>query len=204
MYIFKISTKRQIFWYPSRPIQRKKVSISQKGQWTPLKIWKVKNGRNRSKFRKIFFYKQILDFHCLSKIVWHTSKLWNFVNITGLYCTRTCTFWESNKQLQDLPKSYLSQRLTSDIIFILGREENNDFFFTSSTVLHSHLKNHSLSISFLDNLKVPKHEIFLTELIILSYPIWIGDLGSTAKNWFVWNVRGIFAILFFYRLLSMR
>ncbi len=35
-------------------------------------------------------------------------------------------------------------------------------------------------------LKVPKHEIFLTELIILSYPIWIGDLGSTVKNWFVW------------------
>jgi hypothetical protein len=31
-------------------------------------------------------------------------------------------------------------------------------------------------------LKVPKHEIFLTELIILSYPIWTGDLGSTAKN----------------------
>ncbi len=35
------------------------------------------------------------------------------------------------------------------------------------------------------SLKVPKHEIFLTELIILSYPIWIGDLGSTAKNGFV-------------------
>jgi hypothetical protein len=35
---------------------------------------------------------------------------------------------------------------------------------------------------FLASLKVPKHEIFLTELIILSYPIWIGDLGSTAKN----------------------
>jgi hypothetical protein len=31
------------------------------------------------------------------------------------------------------------------------------------------------------NLKVFKHEIFLTELIILSYPIWTGDLGSTAK-----------------------
>ncbi len=49
-----------------------------------------------------------------------------------------------------------------------------------------------------------KHEIFLTELIILGSPIWTGDLGSTAKNWFVWNVRVIFAILFFYRLLSMR
>jgi hypothetical protein len=34
-------------------------------------------------------------------------------------------------------------------------------------------------------LKVPKREIFLTELIILSYPIWTGDLGTKAKNRFV-------------------
>ena len=31
-------------------------------------------------------------------------------------------------------------------------------------------------------LKVPKREIFLTELIILRYPIWTGDLGTKAKN----------------------
>jgi hypothetical protein len=35
------------------------------------------------------------------------------------------------------------------------------------------------------HLKVPKREIFLTELIILSYPIWTGDLGTKAKNRFV-------------------
>jgi hypothetical protein len=29
------------------------------------------------------FYKQILDFHCPSKILCHTSILWNFVKITG-------------------------------------------------------------------------------------------------------------------------
>jgi hypothetical protein len=34
-------------------------------------------------------------------------------------------------------------------------------------------------------LKVPKREIFLTELNILSYPIWTGDLGTKAKNGFV-------------------
>ena len=34
-------------------------------------------------------------------------------------------------------------------------------------------------------LKVPKREIFLTELIILSYPIWTGDLGTKAKNRFL-------------------
>jgi hypothetical protein len=34
-------------------------------------------------------------------------------------------------------------------------------------------------------LKVPKREIFLTELIILSYPIWTGDLGTKVKNQFV-------------------
>jgi hypothetical protein len=30
-------------------------------------------------------------------------------------------------------------------------------------------------------LQVPKREIFLTELIILSYHIWTGDLGTKAK-----------------------
>ncbi len=34
-------------------------------------------------------------------------------------------------------------------------------------------------------LKVPKHEIFVTELIILSHPIWIGDLRNEPKNRFV-------------------
>ncbi len=34
-------------------------------------------------------------------------------------------------------------------------------------------------------LKVPKREIFVTELIILSHPIWIGDLRNEPKNRFV-------------------
>ncbi len=37
----------------------------------------------------------------------------------------------------------------------------------------------------LPDLKVPKREIFLTELIILSYSIWIGDLGTKGTNSFV-------------------
>ncbi len=40
-------------------------------------------------FEKRFFYKQILDFHCPSKILCHTSNLWNFVKITGPYYTCT-------------------------------------------------------------------------------------------------------------------
>ncbi len=39
------------------------------------------------------------------------------------------------------------------------------------------------------SLKVPKREIFETELIILSHPIWIGDLRTKAKNRFVRIVR---------------
>ncbi len=31
-------------------------------------------------------------------------------------------------------------------------------------------------------LKVPKREIFVTEFIILSHPIWIGDLRNEPKN----------------------
>ncbi len=53
------------------------------GTMNSFKTEKVKNGRNRSKFRKTVFYKQILDFHCPSKILCHTPKLWNFVKITG-------------------------------------------------------------------------------------------------------------------------
>ncbi len=48
-------------------------------------------------------------------------------------------------------------------------------------------------------LKVPKREIFETELIILSDPIWIGDLRTKAKNRFVSIVRLLSGILFFYR-----
>ncbi len=32
------------------------------------------------------------------------------------------------------------------------------------------------------SLKVPKREIFVTELSVLSHPIWIGDLRTKAKN----------------------
>jgi hypothetical protein len=35
------------------------------------------------------------------------------------------------------------------------------------------------------HLKVPKREIFVTELITLSDPIWIGDLRIEPKNPFV-------------------
>jgi hypothetical protein len=46
-------------------------------------------------------------------------------------------------------------------------------------------------------LKVPKREIFITELYILSYPNWVGDLRTEPKIPFVFSVRLIFAILFF-------
>jgi hypothetical protein len=37
----------------------------------------------------------------------------------------------------------------------------------------------------MEHLKVPKREIFVTELYTLSEPIWVGDLGTEAKNPFV-------------------
>ncbi len=36
-----------------------------------------------------------------------------------------------------------------------------------------------------DTLKVPKREIFVTELFTLSDPIWIGDMRIEPKNLFV-------------------
>ncbi len=57
---------------------------------------------------------------------------------------------------------------------------------------------------FCNTLKVPKREIFVTELIILSHPIWIGDLRNKAKNRFVRIVRLLFVISVFFRWLSVR
>jgi hypothetical protein len=48
-------------------------------------------------------------------------------------------------------------------------------------------------------LKVPKREIFVTELFILSDPIWVGDLRNEPNKPFVLSVRLIFTILFLYR-----
>ena len=69
---------------------------------------------------------------------------------------------------------------------------------------HFTIMYQSEKIFIVNGLKVPKREIFVTELIILSHPIWIGDLRTKAKNRFVWIVRLLFAILFFYRWLSVR
>jgi hypothetical protein len=54
------------------------------------------------------------------------------------------------------------------------------------------------------HLKVPKREIFVTELITLRHPISIGDLRTKAKNLFVRIVRLLLAILVFFRWLSVR
>jgi hypothetical protein len=45
-------------------------------------------------------------------------------------------------------------------------------------------------------LKVPKREIFMTELFILSDPSWVGDLRSEPDRSFVLSIRLIFTTLF--------
>ncbi len=44
-------------------------------------------------FEKLFFYKQVLDFHIPFKILCHTSKSWNFVKILALVILRP-QHWE--------------------------------------------------------------------------------------------------------------
>jgi hypothetical protein len=39
-----------------------------------------------------------------------------------------------------------------------------------------------LVLTFIATLKVPKREIFVTELFILSDPNWVGDLRNESKN----------------------
>ncbi len=48
--------------------------------------WKGQKWKKPLKISKNGFYKQILDLQCPSKILCHTSNLWNFVKITGPYC----------------------------------------------------------------------------------------------------------------------
>ncbi len=81
MYIFEISTKRRIA--PFDLFKEKKFSSLRRDNELFWELKKVKNGQNRSKFRKTVFYKQILDFQCPSNILCHTSNFWNFVKITG-------------------------------------------------------------------------------------------------------------------------
>ncbi len=50
---------------------------------------------------------------------------------------------------------------------------------------------------FSNDLKVPKREIFVTELIILSHPIWIGDLRNEPKN-DLYELLGCYSPFFFF------
>ncbi len=52
-----------------------------------VQVQKCKEPLNISKNN--FFYKHVLDFHRPFKILFNTSKLWNFVNITGPLCAYT-------------------------------------------------------------------------------------------------------------------
>ncbi len=79
--------KDGFFDAPFDLFKEKKFSSLRRGNELIWELKKVKNRRNRLKFRKTVFYKQILDFQCPSKILCHTSNLWNFVKITGPYCT---------------------------------------------------------------------------------------------------------------------
>ncbi len=51
--------------------------------------WKRSKMEETAKnFEKRFFINRSSDFHCPSKILCYTSNLWNFVKITGTYCTQ--------------------------------------------------------------------------------------------------------------------
>jgi hypothetical protein len=55
----------------------------------PFDLIKEKKFTSLRRYNKLFWefriYKKILYFHCPSKFLCHTSKLWNFVKITGPY-----------------------------------------------------------------------------------------------------------------------
>ncbi len=60
---FLKSVRKDGFFDAHSTYSKKKIFISLKGQWTFLRAEKGQKWKNRSKFRKTVFYKQILDFH---------------------------------------------------------------------------------------------------------------------------------------------
>ncbi len=99
MYIFEISIKRWIFWYPKRPIQKKKVFISLKSQCVLSMNLKVQNASNHSILRKTVFQKQVLDFHRSSKIECQTSGCQNHWSLLRSNSTeRACPEAESKEK----------------------------------------------------------------------------------------------------------
>jgi hypothetical protein len=59
------------------------------------------------------------------------------------------------------------------------------FHIVYSVFLGQRLRDDEIYTLLGNCLKVPKREIFVTELIILSHPIWIGDLRNEPKNRFL-------------------
>jgi hypothetical protein len=58
-------------------------------------------------------------------------------------------------------------------------------FVTKNKVSGIALQDIKILMTGLGYLKVPKREIFVTELFTLSDPVWIGDLRTAPKNLFV-------------------
>ncbi len=95
-------------------------------------------------FEKRFFYKQIIDFHCPSKILSHTSKLYNFFKITGPYCRPISSGVTSSQSLYNfisLPKNYTFYKN----FFIISEAEQKQIVYIRSSSSLPHRKICQLS-----------------------------------------------------------
>jgi hypothetical protein len=81
IYIFEISIKRRILWYPAI-FEEKKISSLRRTMNT---FWEIKGQKWKKPLNisKNGFYKEVFDIHSPFKNACFTSKLWNFVKITG-------------------------------------------------------------------------------------------------------------------------
>ncbi len=85
--IFEISMKKLIFWYPIRPNQRKKsfhLIVGSVCTFYELKSPKME--ATTPVFQKMVFYKQVLEFHCPSKLLCQTSgrqNRWSLLSTGG-------------------------------------------------------------------------------------------------------------------------
>jgi hypothetical protein len=79
---FLKSVRKDGFFDGPFDLFKEKKFSSFKGTMNFFKNWKGQKWKKPLKISKNGFYENILDFHCPSKIVCHTSKLKKFVKIT--------------------------------------------------------------------------------------------------------------------------
>ncbi len=156
----------------------------------PKKTWEILKeatvgAKSNSKIEKITVDgKQISDPSCIADEFnkFFTSIGNSISNSVRPTATDPISLMPDNPNVANLNFEQFGPSHLCDVVKSFETKNSCDLDGISTKLLKHIIIEIPHPLSHIFNLKVPKHEIFLTELIILSYPIWTGDLGTKAKN----------------------